>query len=317
MKPERTVILGLLILLVMGLGACTPAPAPTAAPAPTEPPAATQPPVVETVVVVVTSTTDPAAAAPTEAPTAAPAEPTPTVEAAAPAGGELGTAGNPVLNNTQWEIQTERFEGIEYALVPAGCFQMGYRDGFTEETPEHEVCFEEPFWIAVTETTNEQFGAAGSLAGDDYPRNDVTWSQAQSFCQSKGGRLPTEAEWEYAASGPSNLLYTMGDTLQPGFVIHAGSGGVNTVGSQPDGRSWVGALDMLGNVREWVSSAWENYPFDAEDGRERDPQNNETRRVIRGGGFTTGTANMRNTYREFNQFDASAGDIGFRCARDF
>jgi formylglycine-generating enzyme required for sulfatase activity len=298
--------------------------------APITAPPATQEPLVVTAtelpatpepeIVVVTATGAPTEViAATEAPpaaTQAPAEATVPPPTAAGAG-ELGMPGNPVVGNQQWIPVIERDQGIGWALVPAGCFTMGWRNGFTEETPENEQCFDEPFWIASTETTNEQYGSDGAFSGEDFPRTNVTWQSASAFCQAKGGRLPTEAEWEYAARGPSNLMFPFGDQLQPGFVIHADSGGVAVVGSQTDNASWVGALDMAGNVREWVSSGWEDYPFDPTDGRESPPPTGETRRVVRGGGFTTGRDFLRSSYREFYDWEGQVGDIGFRCARDW
>lgn len=228
--------------------------------------------------------------------------------------GEFG----PILNNNQWDVVTARFEAINFVLVPTGCFQMGDRDGFSQETPQHEQCFDEPFWIAETETTNEQFGSDGFYSGDDFPRTDVTWFEARQFCQSIGGRLPTEAEWEYAARGPSNLTYTFGNTFQPGFVIHAqNASGAAEVGTQPNGASWVGALDMLGNAREWTSSDFVEYPYFDDDGREDDPPDQFPQRTVRGGSFQYGEDQLRASQREFYDPNDDTSELSFRCAIDF
>jgi iron(II)-dependent oxidoreductase len=321
MKRSRSVfalIAGLLVLVFSTACSALATPAPqvevqvvTA----TEPPATPEP---EVLIITATS-------APTEviAATQAPAiteEPATQEPATAepPASGELGMAGNPVVSNGQWIPVKERMGGVEWVLVPAGCFTMGNRDGFTEETPENEVCFDNPYWMTTTEITNEQYGSQGPWAGDDLPRADVTWNQATQYCEGLGARLPNEAEWEYAARGPNGFLYTMGDTLQAGFVVHGGnSSSPVIVGSQPQGASWVGAVDMLGNVREWISSGWENYPFDTEDGRERPPSAGETRRVVRGGSYQTGASTLRASFREFYDAGSSTIDIGFRCAMDY
>jgi len=260
-----------------------------------------------TVVIIVTATPDPAADADSAEP---PAEMTslPTPLPASPI--------DVVERNEDWEPTSEVIDGIEYALVPPGCFQMGDQDGYLEELPQHEVCFEQPFYIAVTETTNEQFGSRGSFPRNDFPRNDVTWFDALEFCQSIGARLPTEAEWEYAARGPSSYRYPFGDSWQPGFVIQAdNSEGANFVGSLPGGASWVGALDMAGNVREWTLSAFEPYPYNPTDGREA--LEGESRRVVRGGSWQFGRTNLRMSIRQFNNWNADTGDIGFRCARNY
>jgi formylglycine-generating enzyme required for sulfatase activity len=226
---------------------------------------------------------------------------------------------NPVTSNDAWTWVTNEANGFVWVLVPTGCYTMGWNSGFTEETPESQQCFDTPFWITQTEVTNKQYGSQGPFAGDDVPRTNITWSDATAFCESKGGRLPTEREWEYAAKGPSNSRFTMGDTLQPGFVIHAGnSKSAVKVGSQPDNASWVGAYDMLGNAREWVSSGWEKYPPVDGDTREKPPTGGgEERRVVRGGSYLTGESFLRNTLREFNAYNAGAVDIGFRCAMDY
>jgi len=300
------------------------------------PPAATTQPDV----VVVTATGAPAtdAPAPTEViqPTAAPTEEaeateppaeeteavaTEATEAAAPGSDELGmSSANPVTSNSQWSWVTQEANGLEWVLVPTGCFMMGDRDGFTEETPEHEQCFDAPFWITRTEITNLQFGAQGVWAGDKLPVADISWTEASAFCETKGGRLPTEPEWEYAARGPSNFKFTMGDTLRPGFVIHAGNASSPVeVGSQPDNASWVGAYDLLGNVREWLSTGWNNtYPIVQDDGREKTPDGGGNEfRSVRGGSYQTGESRLRASLREFYQYNDSTIDIGFRCAMDY
>ncbi len=148
-------------------------------------------------------------------------------------------------------------------LVPAGCFQMGSEDGEDDEKPVHEVCFEEPFWIDKYEVTNGQFvvfnGQAAResfFSGDDRPREQITWFEAQAFCESREARLSTEAEWEYAARGPDGLVYPWGNEWDQsrviGFRFRGSITGTAPVGSIPAGASWVGALDMSGNVWEWV-----------------------------------------------------------------
>jgi formylglycine-generating enzyme required for sulfatase activity len=294
------------------------------------PPAATTDPDV----VVVTATGAPATDAPApteviqattasteEAATEPPADPTEDAATEPPGSDELGmSSANPVTANAQWSWVTQDANGLEWVLVPAGCFQMGDRDGFTEEATVHEQCFDAPFWITRNEITNQQFGSPGVWAGDTVPRTSVTWSDASAYCEGKGGRLLTEPEWEYAARGPSNFKFTMGDILQPGFVIHAGNAtSPVAVGSQPDNASWVGAYDLIGNVREWVSTGWDNtYPIIEGDGREKLPDEGGNEfRSVRGGSYETGESRLRASLREFYQYNDSTGDIGLRCAMDY
>lgn len=223
----------------------------------------------------------------------------------------------PVVSNGDWTSVVQVFEGVEMVQVPAGCFIMGNAEGRRDESPEHEVCFSQPFWIDRTEVTNRQYGSQGNFSGDNRPRENLTWFEARDFCASRGTRLPTEAEWEYAARGPDDLIYPWGNELiEDNLVFDRNSNNQTAdVGSKPAGVSWVGAVDMAGNVWEWVSSLYGDYPYSASDGRE-DLSNTEDRRVYRGGvgsyiDFGVGAA---------TRFRAKPDDrdwfIGFRCARD-
>ena len=167
------------------------------------------------------------------------------------------TAGPPtattIASNASWTPVVQAFEGVEMVQVPAGCFEMGHEAGRRDERPTHEICFAEAFWIDRVEVTNAQYGEAGQFAGDNRPRENLTWFEARDYCAGRDARLPTEAEWEYAASGPDNLIYPWGEELvETNLVFDRNSNNETAeVGSRPDGVSWVGALDMAGNVWEW------------------------------------------------------------------
>ncbi len=239
------------------------------------------------------------------------AEPTPTL----PQPTETPVPIQAVTQNADWTPITETINGLEMVLVPPGCFMMGSDDGRRDERPASELCFDQAYYIGRTEVTNAQFGSQGNFAGDNRPRENLPWIEARDFCASKGMRLPTEAEWEYAARGPSNLHYPWGDEfIVDNAVVDSNSNNETAdVGSRPAGASWVGALDMSGNVFEWVSSIYARYPYDGADGREN-PDDTELPRVFRGG---------VNTYIDFGasahtRFNMPPGDrdwfIGFRCA---
>ncbi|HEC21824.1 MAG TPA: TIR domain-containing protein, partial [Chloroflexi bacterium] len=217
---------------------------------------------------------------PTVTPTLTPLPPSPTAAVTSEPTADpvalaytLARAG--VSSNDGWTPFIQEFEGVPMALVPAGCFQMGSANEESNEQPVHEVCFEEPFWIDVYEVTNARYGSAGCeeySSEDDQPRNCVNWFEAVAHCESRGARLPTEAEWEYAARGPDGLLYPWGDEFVALNAVYGDDSGGRpaVVGSRPGGVSWVGALDMSGNLWEWVSSIYAFYPYDPDDGREAD-----------------------------------------------
>ena len=221
-----------------------------------------------------------------------------------------------VPGNTAWIPVIETFNNSEMVQVPIGCFMMGNENGRRDEQPVHKICFDKPFWIDRYEVTNLQFGSQGAFAGDNLPRENIPWSEALYFCAQRGARLPTEAEWEYAARGPDSWLYPWGNKFNEADLIYDANFEQHTwdVGSHPDGMSWVGAEDMSGNVWEWVSSLYKPYPYRADDGRE--DLSASGYRVYRGGlgsyidYGTSAAARFRADPSERNWF------IGFRCAKD-
>jgi len=247
------------------------------------------------------------------------------------AGSDCRSAGLPeiactgVERNDGWTPVTQEFDGVEMALVPVGCFMMGSEDGPDDERPVHEQCFGAPFWIDVTEVTNEQYGSASEDCLDDsfdldQPHICVQWVAAAVHCERRGARLPTEAEWEYAARGPDGLVYPWGNDFVADNVVSSGSGAetARVVGSRPRGVSWVGALDLSGNVWEWVSSVHRDYPHDTNDGRDRDFDHDSTNdRVLRGGSWIDGESGLRAANRFPIDPYLTDNHVGFRCARPF
>lgn len=210
----------------------------------------------------------------------------------------------------------EVFDGIEMVLVPPGCFTMGHNEGRRNERPEHRVCIDQPFWIDRTEVTNAQYGSTGRFEGDQRPRENLTWFEARDFCAARGGRLPTEAEWEYAARGPDSLLYPWGNTFNAQYLVFDQNVPSETaeVGSRPEGASWVGALDMSGNALEWVSSIYRPYPYDPNDGRE-DLNDPTALRVYRSGWGSYIDFGVSAPIRFRAEPEYRDWFIGFRCAR--
>jgi formylglycine-generating enzyme required for sulfatase activity len=228
-----------------------------------------------------------------------------------------------VKANNQWRPQFQSFDGVEMALVPPGCFMMGSADGGRSEKPVNKQCFDKPFWIDKTEVTQKQFKALGGVAAEpsffewaNHPVEQITWLEARDFCAKRGTRLPTEAEWEYAARGPDNLVYPWGNTFDGSKVVWLRNGTVD-VGSLPGGASWVGALDLSGNVAEWVSTLYKPYPYNKDDGRESNSDTGGSR-VMRGGGWSSYEVPP-------TLFSASArvdgfgtpSSTGFRCVQSY
>lgn len=247
-----------------------------------------------------------------------------------------------VASNEEWQPTVRKINGIEMALVPAGCFEMGSTssqlavaeescDGFygagrcsvdfTRETPAHQVCISDPFWIDLITPTNLQYlKVAGEPANSPFPEDKLpiqgfTWQEAQDYCELRGGRLPTEAEWEYAARGPDGLIYPYGNEYSVELSTLRKIG-PPVPGEIPEAASWVGALDMSGGMAEWVSDWFGPYSGDAQ----VDPQGAEsgTLRVAKGGDwFAHAGFLMRAAVREALNPVFATSKNGFRCVVEF
>lgn len=257
--------------------------------------------------------------------------------------------------------------GALMVYVPAGEFEMGStgnevdnamavcnnyydcdRGRFENELPVHAVTIES-FWIDQTEVTNAQYTqcvAAGICAppakgytspsenyGDsaygNYPVVNVNWYQAVAYCAWVGARLPTEAEWEYAARGKEGRKYPWGDEFDGTRLNFCDArckyswaekqfddGYVNTapVGSYLNGASWCGALDLAGNVWEWTADLYSDYALSQQASQMEVFV--EDRRVIRGGAWDDISSFARSAYRHWDLPIYQVDSYGFRCIKE-
>jgi formylglycine-generating enzyme required for sulfatase activity len=251
--------------------------------------------------------------------------PAPTIDFSVP----IGFTGHPVTTNAEWSPTVQTYDGVDMVLVPAGCFMMGSNYGDPDEQPVFAQCFKKPFWIDRYEVSNAQFAGFGGKAelpsfwpDANRPRTNIRWVEARDYCALRKGRLPTEAEWEYAARGPDSLNYPWGMvfTYDYGIFQPNSNGQTAEIGSKGTGSSWVGSQDLAGNVWEWTSTIYDQgrfaYPYTSDDGRE-DQNDATSQRVMRGSSWYDGTdywarsANRGRLGPSIQDFN-----IGIRCARD-
>jgi len=231
----------------------------------------------------------------------------------------------------------------EMVWIPSGSYRMGAspEDGQAayDEHPPRTVAVE-GFWLDRTEVTNDDYRLcvdAGvcspphRTAAFDDPESGrdpvlwVDWFQARSFARWAGKRLPTEAEWEWAARAGQPTRYPWGDSWQDGRVNALGVlgsdrwEGVAPVASfEPNG--W-GVYDVLGNAAEWLQDVYHrNYweaPNDARAWMQLTGEQVERKRVVRGGAYNSAPSRQRVSYRDQRAEDSFSRSTGFRCASDW
>ena len=209
-------------------------------------------------------------------------------------------------------------DGLAYVWIQPGTFTMGCSPGDTQcdsdEIPAHQVTMTRGFWMGQTDVTQEAYQRVtgknpSEFKGPKLPVESVTWDDAQSYCRVVGMRLPTEAEWEYAArAGSRGSRY--GDLDQIAWY-GANSGGKTHEVMQKQPNAW-GLYDMLGNVWQWTADWYaDKYPGNAE----TDPQGPASgrNRVLRGGSWYNNPANLRASYRVRVVPEYHNDNLGFRC----
>ena len=215
------------------------------------------------------------------------------------------------------------------AFIPAGSFLMGDADTASYQAqPPHMVTLA-AYCMDLTEVTVAAYRLctapgcttpdtdsscnSGVMSRDNHPINCVDWNQSRAYCQSRGGDLPTEAQWEYAARGTDGRIYPWGNDA-PASQLCWSRSSTCAVQSYPSGNSPFGLFDMAGNVWEWTRDFYASYPSAAS----IDPTGPTSGRfrVYRGGSWNNATATLvRAAYRYDNSPSLRHNFRGFRCAR--
>jgi formylglycine-generating enzyme required for sulfatase activity len=254
--------------------------------------------------------------------------------------------------------------------IPGGSFFMGSDEGLPFEKPAHQVTLQ-PYcidkfevsvdryrscsdaghckragttndWATITDKERKAFDPLCNIRDPEghakHPINCVDWEMSEKFCREQGGRLPTEAEWEFAARGPDGRKYPWGDDdpdssrlnacgtecvawakkngIEQKSMYEADDGFPNTapVGSFPKGASRYGVEDVVGNVWEWVADWYGEYGKDEQSAPKGPASGDE--RVIRGGSWNGSYASwVRPTFRYKDAPTKRSYGIGFRCAK--
>jgi formylglycine-generating enzyme required for sulfatase activity len=237
---------------------------------------------------------------------------------------------------------TPRIDRRPMVWAPPEAFQLGTPDNESPRDADelrHTVAIVRGFWIDTTEVTNEAYRRfvmanprwqkarldpalhdgryLAHWNGNEFPQGEgnrpvvsVSWYAAAAYAQWAGKRLPTEAEWEYAARAGTTGTYWWNGPFDPGRANNGPS--LLPIGGFATGNAW-GVFDMLGNASEWVSSLYRPYPYRPDDGRES-PSGSDAR-VVRGGAWNQSAAFLRVANRIQAAPTTTSDQLGFRCAR--
>lgn len=221
--------------------------------------------------------------------------------------------------------------GIRFQYIPEGTFLMGADAGQEDEQPVHEVEITEPFFMGIYEVTQGQWEVLmeenpSYFQGRYLPVDSVTWHQVQRFIGRLNDkenttlyRLPTEAEWEYAARGRTQTRYYFGDS-RDSLRHHAWYSLNSERQPHPVGRKRsnpFGLYDLYGNVWEWTADAYDATFYERSE--RQNPLNQgglRARRVIRGGGWFAVESDLRSANRGWARPGASDEQLGFRIVRE-
>ncbi|MEQ1637459.1 MAG: formylglycine-generating enzyme family protein [Methylococcales bacterium] len=239
-----------------------------------------------------------------------------------------------ITSSIQAEAVSTNFSGIKFVKIAPGCFQMGGDTGVKEtsaaELPRHQVCIEKAYYLGETEVTQAQWVAVmasnpSKFNVNSHPVEQVSWNDVQEFIKRlnarEGGnsyRLPTEAEWEYAARAGSEALYSFGDNAKSlskyAWYGNEGYGGRTSQVAQKQPNAW-GLYDMQGNVWEWVQDWYDSGYYANSSAKDPHGPGSGKFRVYRGGSWVASASNLRLAARFSGLPISRSRDLGFRLAR--
>ncbi len=285
---------------------------PTAQPKPTEP--------FTPIVIQATATAVAAPATPTTRPSST-SEPTKPVEPT-----KVSETPLPTATTAPASVDSPMVE------IAAGSFQMGNATGGADSKPPHNVDVA-AFLLDQFEVSNADFKKFVEATGyktdseksgdkswakfaegkDNHPVVKASWNDANAFCEWAGKRLPTEAEWEFAARGAKDFAFPYGNAFNAKNQNGKESGirGTTVVGSYPDGASPFQVLDMAGNVWEWTGSKPEKYQGNTANSK----LYGDNLFILRGGGWFDVQDQLTTFYRNSAVPTTANDDLGFRCAK--
>jgi formylglycine-generating enzyme required for sulfatase activity len=222
-------------------------------------------------------------------------------------------------------------DGLKYVWIPPGTFMMGCSPGDREcsrdEKPSHQVAITKGLWMSqalVTVSAYKRFSAAtgqqmpsapsfnSAWGNKSMPITNVSWNDAQAYCQWAGGRLPTEAEWEYAArGGTSGARY--GDLDEIAWYYKNSGGGTHDVAQKR--ANGFGLYDTLGNVWEWVSDWYDSSYYQNSPSSDPAGPASGTIRILRGGSWAPYPRDVRVSFRYYVYPVGmyGYGAVGLRC----
>ena len=231
---------------------------------------------------------------------------------------------------TSGEVERSPKDGLKYVWIPPGTFMMGCSPGdnecSSEEKPSHQVTISKGFWLCRTPVTAGAYKRLSAATGrqmpgapnfnngwmnENMPIVSVSWDDAQAYCGWIGGRLPTEAEWEYAArGGNTEARYGNLDDIawyrdNSRFQAH------DVAQKRPNG---FGLYDMLGNVWQWVNDWYDQNFYQVSSSQDPQGPASGQLRVLRGGSWINIPRYLRVSFRYWDNPGLRINYVGFRCA---